>query len=165
MDLRRLRVGEWALALSGVALLVSLFLPWYERGDSSMSGWESFAVIDVLLAAVAAFALVAVVAAATQPTTALAISFESLSVIFGLVASVLALVRVLAVPDLGAPGYGTAAGAYLGLAGSVGLAAGALVAIRDERLSRPGKITDVTGRPSPPPPEIEAIPPRRPEGR
>jgi hypothetical protein len=165
MDLRRLRVGEWVLALSGVALLVSLFLPWYERGESGVSGWESFAVIDVLLAAVAAFALVAVVTAATQPTTALPISFESLTVIFGLVASVLALVRVLDVPDLGAPGYGTAAGAYLGLAGSVGLAAGALVAIRDERLSPPGKTTDMTGRPVPPPPEIEAIPPPRPEGR
>ena len=165
MDLRRLRVGEWVLALSGVALLVSLFLPWYERGESAVSGWESFAVIDVLLAGVAAFALVAVVAVATQPTTALPISFESLTVIFGLVASVLALVRVLDVPDLGAPGYGTAAGAYLGLAGSVGLAAGALVAIRDERLSPPGKTTDMTGRPVPPPPEIEAIPPPRPEGR
>src|SRR5712691_7237260 len=163
MDLRRLRVGEWVLALSGAALLVSLFLPWYERGDSSVSGWEAFTVIDVLLAAVAAFALVAVVAAATEPTTAVAISFESLTVIFGLVASVLALVRVLDVPDLGAPGYGTAAGAYLGLAGSVGLAAGALVAMRDERLSSPGKSTDMTGRPTPPPPEIEAIPPPRPE--
>ena len=165
MDLRRLRAGEWVLALSGAALLVSLFLPWYERGDSSVSGWEAFTVIDVLLAAVAAFALVAVVAAATEPTTAVAISFESLTVIFGLVASVLALVRVLDVPDLGAPGYGTAAGAYLGLAGSVGLAAGALVAMRDERLSSPGKSTDMTGRPTPPPPEIEAIPPPRPEGR
>ena len=165
MDLRRLRVGEWVLALSGAALLVSLFLPWYERGESSVSGWQSFTVIDVLLAAVAAFALGAVVAAATQPTTALAISFESLTVIFGLVASVLALVRVLDVPDFGGAGWGTAAGAYLGLAGAVGLASGALVAIRDERLSPPGKHTDLTGRPTPPPPEIEAVSPPRPEGR
>ncbi len=29
MDLRRLRAGEILLAASGVALLVSLFLPWY----------------------------------------------------------------------------------------------------------------------------------------
>ena len=165
MDLRRLRVGEWVLALSSAAVLVSLFLPWYERGDSSVSGWESFSVIDILLAAVAVFALGAVVAAAAQPTTALAISFESLSVIFGLVASVLALVRVLDVPDFGGAGWGTAAGAYLGLAGSVGLASGALVAIRDERLSPAGKHTDMTGRPTPPPPEIEAVPLPRPEDR
>ena len=105
MDLRRLRVGEWVLALSSAALLVSLFLPWYERGDTTVSGWESFTIIDVLLAAVAIFALCAVVATATQPTTALSISFESLSVIFGLVASVLALVRVLDVPDFGGAGW------------------------------------------------------------
>ena len=165
MDLRRLRVGEWVLALSSAALLVSLFLPWYERGDTTVSGWESFTIIDVLLAAVAIFALCAVVATATQPTTALSISFESLSVIFGLVASVLALVRVLDVPDFGGAGWGTAVGAYLGLAGAVGVASGALVAIRDERLSPPGKHTDMTGRPTPPPPEIEAVPPPRPEGR
>jgi hypothetical protein len=165
MDLRRLRAGEWVLALSSAALLVSLFLPWYERGESSVSGWESFTVIDVLLVAVAVFALCAVVATATQPTTAVSISFESLSVLFGLVASVLALVRVLDVPDFGGAGWSTAAGAYIGLAGAVGLSAGALVAIRDERLSPPGKHTDMTGRPSPPPPEIEAIPPPRPEGR
>jgi hypothetical protein len=165
MDLRRLRVGEGVLALSGAALLVSLFLPWYERGDTSVSGWESFTVIDVLLAAIAIFALTAVVAAATQPTTAVPISFESLSVLFGLVASVLALIRVLDVPDFGGAGWGTAAGAYLGLAGAVGVAAGALVAIRDERLSPPGKHTDQTGRPVPPPPEIEAVAPPRPEAR
>jgi hypothetical protein len=165
MDLRRLRVGEGVLAFSGAALLVSLLLPWYERGSTQVSGWESFTVIDVLLAAVAIFALTAVVAAASQPTTAVSISFESLSVIFGLVASVLALIRVLDVPDFGAAGWSTAAGAYLGLAGAVGIAAGALVAIRDERLSPPGKHTDMTGRPTPPPPEIEAVPPPRPESR
>src|SRR3954454_2795243 len=155
MDLRRLRVGEGVMALSGVALLVSLFLPWYERGGTSVSGWDSFTVIDVLLAAIAVFALPSVVAAATQPTTAVPISFESLSVLFGLVASVLTLIRVLDVPDFGGAGWGPAAGAYVGLAGAVGVAAGALVAIRDERLSPPGKHTDQTGRPVPPPPEIE----------
>jgi hypothetical protein len=93
------------------------------------------------------------------------ISFESLSVLFGLVASVLALIRVLDVPDFGGAGWGTAAGAYVGLAGAVGVAAGALVAIRDERLSPPGKHTDQTGRPTPPPPEIEAVPPPRAESR
>jgi hypothetical protein len=164
MDLRRLRVGEGVLALSGAALLVSLFLPWYERGDTTVSGWESCTVIDILLAAIAIFALVAVLAAATQPTTAVSISFESLSVLFGLLASVLALIRVLDVPDFGGAGWSTAVGAYVGLAGAVGIFAGALVAIRDERISPPDRHTDMTGRPVPAPPEIEAVPPPRPEG-
>ena len=40
MDLRRLRAGEWVAAASGVALLVSLFLPWYggAGGDAHRLG-------------------------------------------------------------------------------------------------------------------------------
>ena len=35
MDLRRLRAGEWIAGVSGVVLLVSLFLPWYRGRDAS----------------------------------------------------------------------------------------------------------------------------------
>ncbi|RKQ87762.1 hypothetical protein C8N24_5791 [Solirubrobacter pauli] len=57
-------------ALSGLVLLASLFLPWYDatafiitRGaftetrDATISAWDAFAVVDVLLAALA-FAIV-----------------------------------------------------------------------------------------------------------
>lgn len=154
MDLRRLRAGEWLLTAASVALLVSLFLPWYSRSGHDVSGWGSFAVVDVVLAFVAVFALLAVAGAATQPTTAVSISLESLTVILGLVASVIALVEAL--------GHDAAGGAFLGLAASLGIFATSLMAIRDERLSPPGRHTDMTGRPVPPPPEIEALPP--PEG-
>ena len=63
MDLRRLRVGEWVAAASGVALLVSLFLPWYEP---TTSGWESLAAIDVLLALVAASGVLLAIVTAVQ---------------------------------------------------------------------------------------------------
>jgi hypothetical protein len=153
MDLRRLRAGEWLLALSGAALIVSLFLNWYERGPTGLSGWEAFTVIDGILAVVGVIALVAVVLTASQPTPALSISLESLTVLFGLLATVLALIRVLDQPDL-APGYDLAAGAFIGLAGAVGVFASALVAIRDERLD---PSTDLTGRPVASQPEIEVV--------
>jgi hypothetical protein len=38
MDLRRLRAGEWIVAVSGAALLASLFLPWYGRDAGSATG-------------------------------------------------------------------------------------------------------------------------------
>ena len=42
MDLRRLRAGEILLAVSGLVLLVSLFLPWYgTAGDAELTGWEA----------------------------------------------------------------------------------------------------------------------------
>src|SRR3954470_16042274 len=132
MDLRRLRAGEWILALSGALLLISLFLSWYERDGDGLSGWEAFSVVDVVLAAVALCALAALVITATQDTPALSIAFESLTTLFGLVASVLVVIRVIDLPDLGA-GYGMAVGAWLGLLGALGIAGGGLVAIRDER--------------------------------
>lgn len=162
MDLRRLRAGEYVLALSGAGLIVSLFLPWYERGGSEVTGWQAFTVVDGVLAAIGAAALATVFLAATQRTAAIAIAVESLMVLFGLAAAALALIRVIDVPGLG-PGYGLAGGAWAGLAAAVGVAAGALVAIRDERLSRPGRPTDPTGRPTSGAPEIRTLPP--PEGQ
>jgi hypothetical protein len=54
-------------------------------------------------------------------------------------------------------------GLWLGLAAALGMVAGGAVAMRDERLSPAGRHTDLTGRPAPPPPEIEPIPAPRPE--
>jgi hypothetical protein len=52
-------------------------------------------------------------------------------------------------------------GQWVGLAGSIGLFVGALVAMRDERLSGPGGSTDATGRPAPPP-DIPVVPAPKP---
>jgi hypothetical protein len=153
MDLRRLRAGEWLLALSGAALLVSLFLDWYASGPSGVSGWEAFTVIDGILAVVAVIALAGVVLAATQPTPALSISVEALTVLFGLLAAVLALIRVLDKPDL-PPGYDLAVGAWVGLVGALGVFGAALIAIRDERLD---PSTDATGKPVSAQPEAELL--------
>ncbi len=72
----------------------------------------------------------------------------------------LVVIRVLDLPDgAGAREWGL----WLGLAGALGILAGSLIALRDERRSRPGRITDLSGRPAPPPAEIEAIRPPRPE--
>ena len=44
----KLRAGEWITAISGVALLVSLFLPWYGADElDTSSGFESLAVLDI----------------------------------------------------------------------------------------------------------------------
>ena len=161
MDLRRLRAGEGLLALSGAALIVSLFLHWYERGGSGLTGWESMTVIDGLLAVIGAIALAAVLVTAIQPTAAVSISLESLTVLFGLLASVLALIRVIDQPGLPS-GYSVGAGGYIGLAAALGIAGAAVVAIRDERLD---PATDATGKPVAAQPEIDVISPPQSEAR
>ena len=171
MDLRRLRIGEWILAASGIALLVSLFLPWYAAAGSAaregwtayapldaaveMTAWESFPVVDIVLALIAAAAVAVLLITATQAVSAVPIALESLVALGGIAAAVLVLIRALDLPDGAA---GREWGIWLGLAGALGIAVGGIVAMRDERLSPPGRHTDHTGRPAPPPGQIESLP-------
>jgi len=152
MDARRLGAGEWLAGLSGAALLASLFLPWY--GDS-LSGWAALSVIDLVLAFVAAWAIALVPITAGQRVPAVPLTLDALLALAALPAFALVLFR-LADPPSGADGRGW--GLWLALAGAAGILAGALVAMRDERLSPPGRHTDATGHPVPPPAEVEPIP-------
>jgi hypothetical protein len=128
MDLRRLRAGEWVAAASGVALLVSLFLPWY--GPESRTAWEALTAIDVLLAFVAATGVLLAIATATHAVPAVPIALSALVTFAGIFGVLLVLFRVLDLPD------GTSGrewGLWLGLAGAVGIVAGAMIAMREER--------------------------------
>jgi hypothetical protein len=144
MDLRRLRAGEWIVGLSGLALLVSLFLPWY--GD--VTAWEAFAVLDVILALIGLAALAVPVVTAVQRVEAVPLAFESLTTLLGIMGLVLVVIRVLNLPgDL----HGREWGLWVALAAALGIVGGGLVAMRDERLA---------GAPEP---EIEKRPAPRPE--
>lgn len=161
MDLRRLRAGEWIAVLSGMALLASLFLPWYRtclpggRCDEDLSGWQALAITDVILAAIALAAIGLFVVTATQATSAVPIAYGSLLFLASMVTGVLTMVRVLSLPDVAS---GRAAGIWIGLAAAVGITSGAVLAMRDERLSGSGQLTDSTGKLVSAPPEVEAIP-------
>jgi hypothetical protein len=162
MDLRRLRAGEWIVAASGATLLLALLLPWYELdGGATATGWEGLAVVDAVLAVIAAAAVALPLVTATQRVPAVPIALDALVTLAGLVAAVLVLVRTLDLPG-GAADREWAL--WLGLAGSVGILGGGVLAMRDERLSPPGRHTDLTGRPTSPPPEVETIPAPRREG-
>jgi hypothetical protein len=129
MDLQRLRAGEWVAAASGVALFVSLFLPWY--GPGSLTAWESFAAIDVLLGLVAAAGVLLAIVTATHRVPAVPIALSTLVMFVGFFGVLLVLIRVVDIPD-GAGGREWAL--WLGLAGAAGVAAGAAIAMRDERV-------------------------------
>lgn len=162
MDLRRLGVGEWLAAASGLALLVSLFLPWYEIGAPSQeaatgwtayvpfgsaSGWEAFSVLDVVLALIAASGVLVAVVTAAQGVAAVPVAVSALVTPFGALGVILVLIRALDIPDWAG---GRAWGLWLGLAGSLGIVVGCYVAMRDG--VRPGDAE----------PSIEALPAPRP---
>ena len=112
MDFGRLRTGEWMIAASAVVLGVSLFLPWYSVQamyfnrsvgqppdlDLDLSAWEIFSVVDILLLALAVFALVVVLRAADTRSVSEGLFGEGLLTPVALVLSIVVLVRVLNMP-------------------------------------------------------------------
>lgn len=157
MDLRRLRAGEWIAGVSGIALLIALFLPWYRREPSTdISAWEAFSVVDVVLAGVALLGIAVFVVIAVQRTAAVGIAVESLVTILAGVGLIVVMVRVLNVPD--ALEADRTAFVVAGPLATLGVFAGSLIGMRDERLSKPGRPTDATGVPIEAQPEIEVIP-------
>jgi hypothetical protein len=153
MDLARLRFGDWVMGLGGLAVLIVMFLDWYEvptvvllsdvestAGVTGLNAWESFAVNDVILALAAVMAITAVVLTATQPTAAVPLALSSLTTLAAIVALVLVTFRVIWPPDVDTGDVVDTArttGAWLGLVATSVLAAGCLASIRDERVPRP----------------------------
>jgi uncharacterized membrane protein HdeD (DUF308 family) len=156
MDLRRLRVGEWVTGASGLALLVALFLPWYEH----LSAWEAFSVLDLILALLALAALSVPIVTAAHRAPALPLAFESLTALFGILCLLLVLIRALNLPG---DAHGREWGLWFALAAVLGIVAGALIAMRDERRSPAGRHTDLSGVPMDSPREIDTIQAPRPE--
>lgn len=183
MDLRRLRIGEWILGGSGALLLISLFLPWWGlEGDwiglgpggpvegpdqapgvvTTWTAWQVFSVADLLLALLGLLALVvwALVARWSAPGPGLA--GEVLLTPPAVVLAIVVLVQLLGTPGtLEAPPTFDATveyGGWLGLLSTFGVLVGLLVGMRDERLSRPGELTDQAGAPVPEPIAVEKLP-------
>jgi hypothetical protein len=184
MNLQRLRVGEWIFGVSGAGLLVSLFLPWwglegnwidlgpggpvegFAEGPGAVTTWTAWQVLsvaDLLLAllGVLAIAVWAIVARATAAGPGVA--GETLLLPLAVVAAIVALVQVLGTPNTleaapPIPDPTTEPGAWLGLAATLGVLVGLLVAMRDERLSSPGRTTDATGVPVAEPIQVERLP-------
>jgi hypothetical protein len=160
MDLRRLRAGEWIVGVSGLVLLVALFLPWYGEDGGSRTGWESLGALDIVLALVALAALAVPVVTAIQRVPAVPLAYESLTTLVGMVAVVLVLIRVINMPDWASEREW---GLWVALAATLGTVIGGLIAMRDERLSPDGRHTDLTGVPVPAQREIETLSAPHPE--
>ena len=129
MDLRRLRAGEWLMAAAAVALLAVLVV----HGEVDVA--------PVLLAILALAAIGTVVLVAGAGTAAPGIASESLVLLGSLIGAVVALV----------------AGMWGALVAVLAVTVTSLVAMRDERLSSPGRLTDSTGVPVSAAPQPEHV--------
>jgi hypothetical protein len=149
MDLRRLRPADWLTGLAGVALFLLLFAPWYGVSDGNLSGWQAFAVTDVVFAITAVLAVGVVVVTATRAAPALPIAADVVCAAASVVSLVLVLVRLANVPHDEIV-TGRSWGVFAGTAAVVAVFVGAWWAMRDERA--PGM------RPAPEPELLPAPP-------
>jgi hypothetical protein len=134
MNPRWLRGGDVLAAAAGIVLLVALFLPWYTVSPTRerLTGWQAFSIIDVLLAIAAVFGPAVAVSVMTRRSPTLPLALGTVGALAGAFAVILVLVRILDQPG---PNQflSVAAGAWVGLAGAVGLTAGCWWSIADER--------------------------------
>lgn len=154
MDLRRLRAGEWLLAVTGAVAVTAPFMPWYEAPGVELTGWEALERVDVLLFVAGVLALAVVALTAQQRTAAAPIAAQALYTLFAAVVCVAVWARVLNAPD----GLSRELGAWVAFADAALLVVAAVVSMRDERLSREGRPTDATGVPVDEPPVVEKLP-------
>ena len=151
MDLGRLRVADWIAGAAGLALIVSLFLPWYSDDGGDATAWEAFSVADVVLLLGGLIALAVLLAGALQRTAALHTAVVSLATPIAIVAALVALYR-----GLNAPGDGLERelGYFVGMLAALVAAVGCWRSMMDERVVGSG----------PPTPEPELIPAPTPTG-
>jgi hypothetical protein len=125
MRLSRVSPPELLVGICGLALLIALFVPWFDGADA----WQAFTVIDLLLALVGAAAAALPLIAASNAKPDAPISATALTALGGIVATLLVLFRLLDPP-------GTASrevGLYLALLAAIGVATSAWRSMADER--------------------------------
>jgi hypothetical protein len=130
MRITRLRLGELIALAGAICVIVALTLPWYEGLEGNLDAWGTFGLGVLLLMIAAAAALVLVLATLTERSTALPVAAAVWSVLFGLLGTIAAVVRVLERPH---HAISLCAGAWLALAGAVLILAGSWLSLRDER--------------------------------
>jgi hypothetical protein len=148
--MRRLRLGEWLAAAGGVALILSLALAtWYRpRRLPGLTGFESFTVVDLYLVVVAAAGIALALSQAMQRGPALPVGVGVLTVVLALVGLLLLSYKLVDQPG---PNefMEVAAGAWIGLAATAVVLAGAWLSLRDEHVPGERPPEDVEVRPAP----------------
>ena len=149
MNLRRVAPGDWAVGVCGALLIGSLWLPWYRGAGHDYNAWQSMAVNDVILFGAGALAIGLVLVTAAQPSGAIPITLSVFTSLGGILAAVLAVIRLIWPPDLGVPAD-RLAGVWIGTAAAAALAVTALLSMRNEHRGVEGLAqVEITSLPAP----------------
>jgi cytochrome bd-type quinol oxidase subunit 2 len=165
-DLRRLRSGELIAGAGAILLLVSMFLDWYgvslstvslgsfQLPHASTNAWDSFTVVDILLALTIASGLTLVWSQATRRSPAVPVAFSVLSTVLAILSALVTLWRIVDPPAIDLPGRLGAivaphlsrtveVGAWIGLLATVVTAVGAWRSLRQEGVAPEDERTSI----------------------
>ena len=150
MSARRIDAGAAVAATGAVLLLVSLFLDWYGERDEGYSAWTVFEVIDLLLAGIALVAISTFISRAEiEPRMP-----QAPLLLLGGAALVLTASQLIdAPPAVAQSGFELQTGAWLALAGSALLLAGAFMSVARVSFN----VERREAQPGTPPPETETV--------
>jgi hypothetical protein len=138
VDTGKLGVGEIVAGVSGLALFVFMFLPWYGidsvggigLGGGDLSAWEAFSFVDILLFLIAVIAVGLAIVGVAESTPELPAPPAQIIMVAGLVAVVLILLRLIFTPGVDTAGFGLEVelgrkiGIFLSLVAAAGIAYG-----------------------------------------
>jgi hypothetical protein len=124
-----LSLGELVGAVSGLGLLVSSFLPWYSAGGENATAWQSFAVIDLVMAAAAVAGLSVVVVVLIGLSVSYPVAGSAVTTLFGGLALILIAYRLINPP--GGADVGREIGAWLGLVAAAGVTLGGYLGMQE----------------------------------
>ena len=149
MDFSKLGVGDQIAAVSGLVLLVVMFLPWYGvdvnvagfSASTSVNAWEAMSFIDILLFLAALVAIGVPVARATGSLPD-DVPGSLLILAAGGIALLLALFRLIDIPAPDVPAaaessvdFGRKIGLFLGVLAAAGITYGGWRANEEETVA------------------------------
>jgi hypothetical protein len=150
MDFTRLTQGEKIAGVSGVALILIMFIfSWYavEAGgqsvpDSGVNAWQAFSFIDIVLFLTVAAAIGLVLISASQTEVGLPVAVSAVVAGLGILSVILIFYRIIDTPgDVGVVGEAfdidvvRKLGVWLGLIAAAGVAYGGWRAMQEEGTS------------------------------
>jgi hypothetical protein len=144
MTANKLRGGDVLAGLGGLALLVVMFLPWFDflagpypgsrfiaDNDTAQSAWEAFSVLLVPLVLTALLGIALLAATLFERTSALPVAAQVFAAAIGSLTVLFVFIRII-----NPPGPNSAADVrwegWLGLACTLAVTAGAWWSMRDE---------------------------------
>jgi hypothetical protein len=133
------RIWDWLIAISGLALAVGDFMPWYRSNAEDWTGWHSFMLIDKLMLITAAVAISVPIVAALKATDKQVQRLLIVTAVLGVLCLIFVIYRMATPADFDDPTFHfkvtLKAGAYVDLVASIVLVASTLLAMRT-RLAR-----------------------------